>query len=240
MNTTTRALQVLSTVIFAVLAACPAASPAAAPAASSPSSASPPSAGIVGHYTIAAASNPGGKGGYSGSVDVAAAGDHLSLAWNIANVPAYKGVGVVVDNVLGVGWGTGSAYGVAVYKVAGGKLTGTWANMSQNQTGTENLDGPAGLNGTYTISSATLPGSGKSYGGTMQIVPNGATYTVTWTLPEAAPYSGVGILRGDVFVVGWGIGGNAGAVAYAVSAGKLDGSWATPGGSALGGETLTK
>lgn len=228
---TTRALQLTSALFFAALAACPAAAPPSAPA--------PAQTGLAGRYTIAAASNPGGKGGYSGSVDVENVGDHVSLAWNIPNVPAYKGVGVVVDGVLGVGWGTGSAYGVAVYKVVGGKLTGTWANMSQSQTGTENLEGPPGLNGSYTITSATLPESKKGYTGTVLIVPNGATHTVTWTLPNDS-YSGVGILRGDVFVVGWGIGGNAGAVAYGVSPGKLDGSWATPGGTALGGETLQK
>lgn len=196
--------------------------------------------GVAGTYAITSATNPGGAGGYSGTVQLANQGDHVTLDWTIANAPAFKGVGIVEGSTLGVGWGTGSNYGVAVYRVDGGTLTGKWATfLNQGKVGTENLKGPAGLNGEYQIVAATLP-SGKAYVGTVTLTPQGSTYAVTWKLPHET-YSGVGILRGNVLVVGWGTGGGgAGVVAYGISAGKLDGTWAQPGGNALGTEVLAR
>lgn len=197
--------------------------------------------GIAGSYQITSASNPGGQGGYTGTVQLAQEGDHYTIDWSVANSPGYKGVGIVEGSVLGVGWGTGANYGVAVYKVSGGTLTGRWATfMSRGKVGSETLSGPAGLNGEYKIAAATNPANNKSYEGTVRIAPNGSAYSVTWQLPNET-YSGVGILSGDVFVVGWGTGGgSAGVVSYGISGGQLNGSWAQPGGSALGTEVLAK
>ena len=227
--------QALLALAALTLIACNAEAPtnAAAPASAG-------AGGIAGNYKIASATNPGGVGGYAGTVQVAPQGDHFTIDWSIANTPPYKGVGIVEGSVLGVGWGTGANYGVAVYKVDGGKLSGKWATfMTQGKVGTENLAGPAGLSGDYQIESASSP-LGKGYAGTVSIAPEGSTYSVTWKLPHET-YSGVGILSGDVFVVGWGTGGGgAGVVSYGVSGGKLDGTWAQPGGKALGTEVLAK
>lgn len=186
------------------------------------------------------ASNPGGGGGYSGSVAIAKRGDMYSIDWTIAHTPPYHGIGIVEGNLFGVGWGMGSAYGVAVYKVKGGTLQGKWAtSTTQKSAGVEDLSGPAGLNGTYNITKGIVGDGGKPYTGTVAIKPSGTVYSVEWKTP-GSDYSGVGILQGDVFIVGWGTEGKgAGAVAYTVND-KLDGKWATPGGSALGTEVLGK
>ncbi len=197
-------------------------------------------ADVSGQYKILSASNPGGGGGYSGSVAIAKHGDMYSLDWTIANTPPYKGVGIVNGQILGVGWGLGDEYGVAVYTVDGGTLDGKWAtSSSQGRAGVEKLSGPAGLRGTYKITEAKDGDSGKAYTGSVTISPTGPVYNVTWNIPGHS-YSGVGILQGSVLTVGWGTAGKgAGVVVYQVGD-KLDGKWAQPHGSMLGTEVLGK
>lgn len=234
--------------VFAALVACKkkssssSTSPSAtvAPAASAGPSGPVNPADVSGKYKILSASNPGGGGGYAGTVDITKHGDLFSIDWSIANTPPYKGVGIVEGQVLGVGWGLGNAYGVAVYKVTGGKLDGKWAtSTTQGRAGTETLSGPSGLRGTYTIVAGKDGDTGKAYTGTVVINPTGAVYNVTWNIPGNT-FSGVGILQGDVFTVGWGTAGKgAGVVVYQVG-NKLDGKWAQPHGSGLGTEVLGK
>lgn len=235
--------------IFAALLACKKSS-----SSSSTSSATPPAtaaapaaptgpvnpADVSGKYKILSAANPGGKGGYAGTVAIEKHGDMFSVDWTIANTPPYKGVGIVDGQVFGVGWGLGKAYGVAVYKVSGGNLDGKWAtSTSQGRAGTEKLSGPSGLNGTYKITDAKDGDSLKPYTGSVTITPAGSVYNVTWNIPGST-YSGVGILEGDVFTVGWGTeGAGAGVVVYKVGD-KLDGKWAQPKGTQVGTEVLGK
>lgn len=193
-----------------------------------------------GSYAISSSTNPGGAPGYTGSTTITRSGDIHDVTWTIPNTPPYTGVAVLSGSTLGVGWGMGSRYGVAVYKVSGGQLSGRWATKGSGaRAGTEVLDGPAGLNGAYKITSGSAP-DGKSYTGTVSITPTGETYAVKWTLPSDS-YSGVGIKQGDTLVVGWGEAGKgAGVVSYEVSASTLNGKWATPGGTQLGTEILGK
>ena len=198
-------------------------------------------AGFGGTYTIASASNPGGGGGYTGTVDIAAGAVH-TVKWSLPNSPPYSGVGLITDGALGIGWGLGANYGVVVYKVNGGTLEGRWATaVTGNFVGTETISGPEGLNGTYKITAATTPTGGGSYSGTVDITPNGETYNVKWTLEGGASYGGVGMKRGNTLIVGWGVGEkSAGTVVYELKDGKLDGKWAQPGGPQLGTEVLEK
>lgn len=191
-----------------------------------------------GDYTIRSASNPGGGGGYAGTVHIEKTeGPHL-LSWNIKNSPPYKGVGLIADKQLAVGWGMGERYGVAVYMFVAGKAAGRWAHAGMKSVGTENLDGPASLDGVFKITKGIV--DGKNYTGTVTIKPTGSTYAVTWKLPSET-YSGVGIKEGDTLTVGWGVGGKgAGVVSYTMNGSTLDGKWATPGGTSLGSEVLAK
>ena len=211
--------------------------PAAAPKVPAP----PPNVGVGGKYTIASASNPGGGGGYSGTVEIAPGAVH-TIKWSLPNSPPYSGVGLMADGALGVGWGLGANYGVVVYKVNGGTLDGRWATaVTGNFVGTETLSGPDGLNGTYKITGATTPNGGAAYTGTVDIAPNGDTYNVKWKLESGASYAGVGIKHGDSLIVGWGADDkSAGTVVYEVAGAKLNGSWAQPGGAKLGTEMLER
>lgn len=193
-----------------------------------------------GSYAITSSTNPGGAAGYKGSTNITRTGDVYDVAWTIPGTPPYTGVAVLSGSILGVGWGMGTRYGVAVYKVSGGTLTGKWATKgSGGRAGTEVLEGPAGLSGAYKITTGTSP-DGKSYTGSVSIMPSGDTYAVKWTLPTES-YGGVGIKEGDTLVVGWGEEGKgAGVVSYQVSGGTLNGKWATPGGTQLGTEVLGK
>jgi hypothetical protein len=194
---------------------------------------------LDGTYKITAASNPGGAGTYSGSVTLKRTGGSYQLAWDIPGSPGYSGVAIPVGSTLGVGWGMGAHYGVAVYQVNGGSLKGKWATALSPDVGTEDLEGPPGLNGTYKITKAAGP-DGKGYEGNVAIAPKGQTFEVTWTLPTES-YSGVGIQEGDLLIVGWGEAGKgAGVVSYKINGATLAGRWGAPGAPQLGTESLTK
>jgi hypothetical protein len=204
-----------------------------------PSSPSAASDALAGKYEITAAANPGGAGSYGGKVTLTRSGSAYQIAWAIPNSPPYSGVGIPVGNTLGVGWGMGARYGVVVYQVSGGTLKGQWATAMNPAVGTEDLEGPPGLNGTYKITKAAGP-DGKSYAGSVAIAPKGDAFEVTWTLPGES-YSGVGIKEGDLLVVGWGEAGKgAGVVSYKMNGNKLVGRWGAPGSDKLGTESLTK
>ena len=221
------------------LVTAPAPTPAAAPSGASSVAA------VVGRWRITSASNPGGGSTYRGSVDIGAASqDVATLTWQIPNSPPYSGTALLdVDDeqdVLGVGWGTGSNHGVVVYRIDGGTLRGRWAGaQTQGSYGTEVLEGPKELNGRYEITSSKSPVSGGSYTGSVTITPRGEVFDVHWTLAREQ-YRGVGIRRGNLLVVGWGIGGDSGAVLYTRANDGWQGVWAQPNGVALGSENLAR
>jgi len=198
-----------------------------------------PAGDLTGFYTANGA-NPGGAGKYSGEVKLTKNGDVYNVDWALANSPPYKGVALQSGDNLGVGWGMGASFGVVVYKVSGGKLSGRWATASSGpKPGTEELEGPAGLSGTYKITKASTP-EGGAYTGNVTIKPNGDVYEVTWVLPKET-YSGVAIKQGELLIVGWGAAGKAaGVVSYQVGPKGLDGKWGAPGARQLGTETLAK
>lgn len=239
-----KATELILVSLFAVAAAAgckkeESASSGAAGDSVEPASASAAGDSLAGKYEITAAANPGGAGGYDGKVTLTRAGSAYKLAWAIPNSPPYSGVGIPVGDTLAVGWGMGSQYGVVVYQVNGGTLKGQWATATNPALGSEDLEGPAGLNGTYKITKAAGP-DGKSYEGAVTITPKGDAFEVTWTLPTES-YSGVGIKEGDLLVVGWGEAGKgAGVVSYKVNKDTLVGRWGAPGSDKLGTETLTR
>ena len=192
---------------------------------------------LAGWYTIARGQNPGG-GSYGGEVHVTRRGEVWDVEWHLANDPAYTGVGVRHGDMLGIGWGLGAEYGVAVYDIEGTTLNGTWSVKGADAAGTEILEGPDSLDGEFKIVTSTLPGKDKGYTGTVTIKPHGEVYDVTWKLPSTS-YTGVGIKHGERLVVGWGTTGKpAGVVLYDKHETRLDGLWSVPGATQMGSESL--
>jgi hypothetical protein len=194
----------------------------------------------AGTYTISAAANPGGAGSYTGKVTIGKASGYATLDWTIPGAPPYAGVAIAFGSKLGVGWGMGGNYGVVVYKISGGTLSGQWTAKGLSGVGEEDLTGPSTLDGTFTIGGKTRSPDGKSYTGTVSIKPTGKTFSITWAT-SVGNFAGVGIQDGDTLVTGWGAGGRgAGVVIYTTNGTSLDGVWANPGATALGTETLSK
>jgi|GEM_PF-2077510 len=198
------------------------------------SSPAPPPAQI---HDIVTSSNPGGGNPYRGQLAIRQVGETSQLRWTIEDSAPYAGIGLSEGNLLGAGWSMGSGHGVVIYRIQGGSLRGRWAASSTpGQTGTEDLQGPPNLKGTYQIVASSSPGGG-SYTGSVTITPTGSTYALEWNLTRES-YKGVGIRRGNVLVVGWGPGQGAGVVVYEKRGDGLDGVWATGGGTQLGTEVL--
>lgn len=195
---------------------------------------------LSGNYNIASASDIQGRP-YRGAVKINRTGESYQISWSIPGNQSYTGFGIPVGDVLGVGWGVGGRFGVAVYEINGGVLRGKWTGSGLNgAVGIEVLQGPDGLNGTYKITESRSVPNGNPYTGSVIITPNGDTYTVMWNLANES-YSGIGVRQGDVLVVGWGIGSRSvGVVGYTVVGNWLNGKWANPGGTKTGTEKLLK
>lgn len=185
---------------------------------------------VAGSYVIEMSRMPAGVGSYRGSVEITTKSTNFyALDWSIVKNPPYSGIAIQRGNVLGVGWGQGSAYGVAVYAIEGGKLTGKWAASSTGDLlGREVLEGPPNLDGSYEITDAWSPIGNQGYSGKVIIKPRGELFDVTWRSGTSLQ-QGVGLRKGDTFVVGFG-GRGAGVVLYDAQAdGKLVGRWSIVG-----------
>lgn len=202
----------------------------------------PAAESLAGTYDIVAGTNPGQPGQYRGSVTFTdKAPRFYDIEWNVRNSPPYTGIGIHRDHVLGVGWGLGTFYGVAVYQVSGSKLSGRWATSRTGSVlGREELVGAAELGGTYQITDAWSPASGKPYTGTVTLRRRGELFDVTWKLDRETT-NGIGLRDGNVLVVAFGQTG-AGVVLYTTKGKRLEGRWTQVGAqtTALGTETLAR
>lgn len=194
---------------------------------------------LPGRYKISDSVNLFGKPSYTGTVNITNKRGIYRLIWNIPQSPRYEGVGIVVDNILCVGWSESGSYGVVVYKVEGGKLKGEWTTSKSDGIGKEDLEGPKGLSGVYEIVSSVSPETSRGYNGRVTINQYGDIYLVTWLL-ESESYSGVGILEGDLLIVGWGVGQKTGVVYYKIENNTLLGRWTIPQATKIGIENLSK
>lgn len=196
------------------------------------------SAQILDGEYLCKGSDANGGNPYAGTVTIAKDGPTYTLQWELGKGGDYVGSGLVSEKVLAGAYGGGKPYGLMVYKVNGGTLTGQWLVGGKKTLGEETIQGSADLGGVYKITSAKNP-DGKAYTGTVTIARNGGAYAVNWTLANES-YSGVGILHGDLLVVGWGQGADYGAIVYDIAPGRLTGEWASAGAGPLGVEKLEK
>ncbi len=185
----------------------------------------------------AAGTTPAGKP-YQGEVQIEQLGKLHVILWKLADGAAYKGMGIRQGDVLGAAYGQGDAkFGIVVYQVNGGTLTGVWADSRdlKSELGKETLEGSPDLNGTYKITLGQNRDGMTNYGGQVQIKKNGDSYILVW--PTKPPAIGVGVRLKDMLVVAYGSNPQKlpGVVAYQVlGADALSGIWSVMGAKKTG------
>ena len=203
------------------------------PPPTAPTAITPPLAPIdrTGHYQITRATNIGNTGTYTGTVDIKPFGSGYRATWSTGFVGALiESNGLIAGN-----WGP-DAHIAAIYKVEGGKLIGKYIEGGAGKVNTQTLEGPSGLNGSYTITQ-----SSENDTGTIVIRPQGTAYTLAASLPGES-LIGTGALVGDQLAVGWSLSTarSGGIIAYKVNGSSLEGVWTFHRGRAFGTEVIEK
>jgi serine/threonine-protein kinase len=196
------------------------------------------SGSLAGNWKITSAKSPDTNQSYTGNVTIATRRDGaFTLRWELGANEVMLGTALEKDKLLMVASSANNAHGIVYYDVKGGKLSGKWALAGAPGIGTESMEGPAGVEGSYRITQGTSPGATTNYTGTVIIKRTGKTYDVRWKLANGEMYQGVGILKDDVFVVAWGP--NVIVVVYEKQGNRLSGEWAMKQGG-LGTEVIER
>jgi hypothetical protein len=142
------------------------------------------------------------------------------------------GVGLLSDTVFGAGYWQKTSevtgLGVVIYSIKGGTLSGPRLMESAigGEAGEEILEGPADLNGKFTIKRSVNPYGADNYSGFAQISKRGDRYRVTWYTPQPA-YTGIGFRIADKLVVAFSAESTApGVLGYCVGPGGMTGAGA--------------
>ena len=191
-------------------------------------------ADLAGEYKA----NGKGPGGKAYAVDVSIskeANDAFVVEWS----SGFAGIGLKSGDLLGVGWEGEDArfFGVGIYDIEGGKLTGKLVSASRpGEVSTQTLEGPPGLSGLYSIT-AQSRGAGM---GLVTMSKSGDVIDVTYTYPAAFMH-GVGLVSGKKLVVGFGPRpSDPGVMVYVAQGGRLEGRWARRSDFRIGTETLKR
>ncbi len=164
--------------------------------------------------------------------------------------PMWTGIGVYKeyqgDKLFWTAYGTAQTIGLCVYEIkAGGLLEGKWypwyLDGTPKNVGTENLQGPANLDGEFTIVSANAPATGAPYAGTVTIKPleivgagdYAKPYALTWTL-GTYKIEGIGIRTGDFLFVASGTGADVNIARFTIGNGSMNSEWFKLGSKEMG------
>ena len=180
-----------------------------------------------------------GAAAYDGGVTITPRGQSFLMDWQRKSPGNSRGFALRLGDVLGVAVeDEDDDFGIVLYRVNKGHLAGIWNGYynTRGPLGRENLDGAANLEGTFRISLGSRPDRGQ-YGGHVEIKHAGQTYLVDWYAPSAH-YIGIGVLMGDIFVVGYASKHRPGVAAYCVNSAIYTGVTAAGEDSALGAEIL--
>jgi hypothetical protein len=196
---------------------------------------------VSGSYTITRGVNTDNGDEYKGKVSLQLQGANVYHAfWDAGEDSEYQGVGFRVGNILGLGWSPNPNYGLTIYRVDGGRLRGTWfSNSTVKVHGREILKGSPELHGTYEIVEAYGADGGPEYSGTVGIRKLDDVYHLTWWIGNET-FTGVGLLKGDLFIVGWSSGILDGVTYYEIKGNELLGRWATSNDTTSGVENLMR
>jgi hypothetical protein len=197
--------------------------------------------GPAGIWNITQTRSPDGKK-YEGVVNVKPVNeDVLLLAWQ-TSAGEYGGLGFHKAGRLFAGYGPGTEFGVAIYKIGkDGTLVGKVARPEALESGIGTEEAAGGtkgkLEGTYTLT-GTEPGGAGAYTGRLTVEKVGQRFEVTWRKGDET-VGGVGMRAGDHFVAAWGKG--CGVVVYELKDGNARGQWAMAGEqTGLGVENLKR
>lgn len=192
-------------------------------------------ADLSGKY-IVEGSNPGGAGGYKGTLTIAKAGDAYALTWDSGGIST--GIGVVMGDSLAVAVGAGCA--VAGYRMrAEGGLDGTWTGPNGGTVASEQaapgVGTTKGLIGDYVVN-GTNP-DGKPYKGALNFAMKGDVLRLSWR--TGTNFEGLGIEQEGRVASAWGA-PECGVVLYRITAdGVLTGIWRYPN-TGIGNETAKR
>ncbi len=180
---------------------------------------------LVGSYD-ASGTTPDEKP-YEGAVQIQQVGNIHIVLWKLNDGETYKGFGIRQGDVLGAAYGAADTkFGLVVYQVKGGTLSGLWATSSdlKSELGKETLEGSPDLKGVYKITLGQNRDGMTNYGGQVQISRKGDSYFVIWPTKPASV--GIGVRVNDMLVV-----------AYTSNPTKMPGvvAYQTLNGGALGG-----
>jgi|AraplaMF_Col_mMF_1032025.scaffolds.fasta_scaffold00092_79 hypothetical protein len=184
---------------------------------------------LIGRYD-GMGSTPDNKN-YKASVEIQEQGQVYIVLWKLADGAAYEGIGLRQGDTLGSAYGPhGSKFGLYVYQISGGTLTGTWADSTdlKSELGRETLEGSANLNGEYKVTLGQNRDGLTNYDGSVMLQPNGDTYVVIRNIGKRTTI-GVAVRLGDLLVVATGLGKQMpGVVAYEKKGNNsLSGIWAS-------------
>jgi serine/threonine protein kinase len=192
---------------------------------------------LSGLWSIASSARPGNGPGYVGTVTLARIYDNYRLNWVLnRGAASYEGVGVVDGKTLNVAWANSAGYLLYLVKVDGQHAHLKMYGGDARIFGAEELEGPAGFSGTYTLRS-----SSQGYTGRVVVTPHPDCLTVTWTTNKGS-WSGIGLKTHEGYIVAAMANGRvAGVVAYDIaSLHKLTGRWAVSNDTRTGSETLVR
>jgi hypothetical protein len=192
-------------------------------------------ADLSGNFIINPGVTPAGKA-YQGTVVLKLAKEFYTIEYTPQEGAPYKGVGLQEgDFVAGVSAPAGE-FGLVLYHVNFGNLFGKRVTSAADGVAGETLKGPEGVNGTYEIVETKGPGPG--YKGTVNIKPNGEVHEVDWQLEGGKTLTGIGIVRGNVFLAAYGEGVTLGV--YGLQGGSLIGKTYVRGSATAGQESLMR
>jgi hypothetical protein len=202
------------------------------PAAPSPPPAPPvqPLVDRSGSYRVVRGTNPGGSA-YGGTARIVANGGGYRTSWSNGAVGAM----LEVDGLIAANWGP-NPHAVAIYKIDGGTLTGTYVDSMEFRRNTHTLTGSPGLTGSFTLSQ-----SSEGDTGTVTIRETLQTFALEARLSNET-LRGTGIRLGEHLAVGWSLptARDGGVVVYRPSGARLVGVWAPHGSNVQGTEELER
>jgi hypothetical protein len=181
---------------------------------------------------------------YAGALRIAENGPGYRLTWILDGGEVYSGAALYIDNVLGAVYWPGQTpnpgFAIAIYRVNGGELSGTWLTTAteDSKTGREVLRGSPDLVGQYEIVQGEGP-DGGTYSGTVQMVRQGRIHDMRWYLPDLT-FVGRGLRLGDLLVVAYARGQAPGIVAYCMTSETGKGVWSYGKARGIGTEVISR